>query len=62
MSVGDVAIIHKDNHKRGFWNFGTVVEVIPGQDSLMGCYCITCSGNKQITHLRHSVCHISIED
>ena len=35
MSVGDVAIILKDNHKRGFWNLGTDVEVIPGQDGLI---------------------------
>ena len=35
MSVGDVAIIHKDIHKIGFWNLGAVVEVIPGQDGLI---------------------------
>ena len=35
MSVGHVVIIHKDNHNRGFWNLGTVVEVIPGKDGLI---------------------------
>ena len=34
VSVGDV-IIHNNNHKRGSWDLGTVVEVIPGKDGVL---------------------------
>uniref|UniRef100_A0A1X7UC41 DUF5641 domain-containing protein n=1 Tax=Amphimedon queenslandica TaxID=400682 RepID=A0A1X7UC41_AMPQE len=35
VSVGDVVIIHKDNLKRGFWDLGTVTELIPGKNRLI---------------------------
>ena len=59
VSVGDVVIIHKGNHKRGFWDLGTVVEVIPGKDDLIRHAIVKmCSGGKRITHLRRSVRHL----
>ena len=32
VAVGDVMVIHNDDKKRGFWNFGIVEEFITGQD------------------------------
>ena len=32
VAVGDVVVIHNDDMKRGFWNFGIAEELITGQD------------------------------
>ena len=59
VSVGDVVIIHKDNQKVGFWDLGTVREIIPGKDALVrGVVIRICSSGKIITHLRLSVRHL----
>ena len=59
VSVGDVVIIHKANQKRGFWDLGTVTEIIPGKDGLVrGAVVRVCSGGKRITYLRRSIRHL----